>query len=59
MDGVRAAQVALTLGALLGQDVTTERVVALEAARGSLLETFRRAPVGFQLWHRALRFTFN
>jgi hypothetical protein len=34
-------------------------VVTFEAARSSLLETFRRAPVGLQLWHRALRFTFN
>ena len=56
MNGIRTAQLALPLGALLGQYVTTERMVTLEAARCSLLETLRCAPVGFQLWHGVLQY---
>jgi hypothetical protein len=59
MQGVRAAQLALPLSALLGQNMTAMRMVALEAAGRGFLETFRRAAIGFQLWHCALQLNFG
>jgi hypothetical protein len=44
------AKLTLTLGALLGQDVTTERLLVLEAISSSF-ETFGRTADRFNLWH--------
>jgi len=55
MEQGRRTQVTLTLGALLGQDVTTMRLVAFEAP-SSLFEPFGSATVGLYLWHFFLLF---
>src|SRR5260221_9396334 len=47
------AQLALTLGWFLRQDVTLVGLATLEAFR-CLAKTLRRGPVGFQLGHRRL-----
>jgi hypothetical protein len=51
MHHFRVAQVALTLGALLGEDVVFERLRVLVTAGGSFLEALRGATIGFQLRH--------
>jgi hypothetical protein len=43
-------QVALTLRALLSQDVAAESITVLETVR-SLLEALRSAALSFDLWH--------
>ena len=59
MNRIGATQLTFTFRTLLGQDMSAERVVALETAGSGFLETFRRAPVGLQLWHRDLRFSLS
>src|SRR5688572_1440368 len=49
--GAPATQLALRLGALLGQDVALERAAALDAAAAAHAETLRRAPLRFHLGH--------
>jgi hypothetical protein len=56
MDRVGTTQLALPLCAFLGKYMTAMRMVALKTTRSGFLETFRRATISFQLWHRALRF---
>lgn len=51
MQGGGIAQLPLSLGTLLGQNVTSVRMTALETARRRTLEAFRRAAVGFQFRH--------
>src|SRR5688572_32836390 len=46
-----AAQLALPLGALLGEDVAHERLRALDAAARAHGEALRGASLGFHLWH--------
>jgi hypothetical protein len=53
MDLCLAAQLALTLGRFLRQDMTTMGLAALEALR-SFAKTLRRSPFGFQLGHARL-----
>jgi hypothetical protein len=48
-------KVALLLGALLGQDVALEGVLALDFASSRQLKTLLGAGFGFHLWH-GLRF---
>jgi hypothetical protein len=55
---VGGAQVALTLGRLLRQDVALEGVAALELAGGRLAEPLGSGPVGFHLWHGVSLFVF-
>jgi hypothetical protein len=45
-----AAQVTLTLGALFGQDMATERFTMLKTVR-SLFEALGSATLGFDFWH--------
>ena len=59
MNRIGATQLTFTFRTLLGQDMSAERMVALETAGSGFLETFRRAPVGLQLWHRDLRFALS
>ncbi len=47
----RTAQLALTLGAFLGQNVATMGSVALEAAGSGLLESLSRATITLNLRH--------
>src|SRR5690348_3723626 len=51
LDVVGGAQVPLTLGRLLGQDVRLEGVTGLELARSGLAKTLRGRPVGLDLGH--------
>lgn len=55
MQGGGIAQLAFSLGTLLGQDVTAVRMIALETAGRSTLETFRRAAIGLHLRHLNLQ----
>ena len=48
------AQMALTLGALLGQDVAAERLAVFEAV-SCLSEALGSAALSFDLWHDLLR----
>src|ERR1051325_11155839 len=57
-DVIGGAQVALTLGRLLGQGVRLEGVAGLEPAGSGLAKTLRRRPVGLDLAHGMLRTAF-
>src|SRR5438067_666659 len=50
-DHLRHIALALTLGRLRGQDVTLERLTALDLAGSRLLESLGSAGMGFHLWH--------
>lgn len=49
-DQLGTAELTLTLGALLGQDMTGEGLLVLEAS-GGFLEPFRGSAFGFHLRH--------
>lgn len=51
VQGSGIAQLALSLGALLRQNVTTMRMIAFETAGRSTLEAFRCAAIGLHLRH--------
>jgi hypothetical protein len=51
MHSGRSAQLAFTLGAFLGQDVTLVRLAPFDAAGCCHPEAFCRSTVGFQLGH--------
>src|SRR5258708_18405955 len=51
MDRDRTAQVALALGALLGQQVALERLTALDRSAGANREALGGAPLGFHFRH--------
>jgi hypothetical protein len=51
MDHARTAQLPLTLGALLGEDVAAVRMSALEATRSGFAKSLRRSAIGFHLRH--------
>jgi hypothetical protein len=53
MQMVRRAQVTLTLGAFLGQDMTAMGLTALDRTGGFEFETLCSAPVGFDFGHYA------
>ena len=47
---------ALSLGALLGQDMTQVALLAFEAAPTCSFEAFGRSTITFHLWHSELPF---
>jgi hypothetical protein len=51
MQGDGRTQLALPLGAFLGQDMATMRLASLEAAGYRLLEALGRASICFDLGH--------
>jgi hypothetical protein len=53
MDSRIVTQMTFTLGALLGEDMTTERLRSFKSARGSASETLGCATIGFHLRHDA------
>src|SRR5918999_5899572 len=55
----RAAQMTLALLGLLREDVAQVRAAALELAAGELLETLRRAALGFEFRHGLLLFSYS
>jgi hypothetical protein len=58
MQHVGTTQLALPLGALLGQDVAAMGMIALKTACG-LLESLCCAAIGFQFRHDTLRLNFG
>src|SRR5438552_3231871 len=55
----RAAQMTLTLGRFLGEDVAQICTAALELAAGELLETLRRAAFRLHFRHGLLLFSYS
>ena len=51
------AQMSLSLGAFLGQDMAQMALLALEAAPTSTFEAFGRSTITFHLWHSELPFS--
>jgi len=51
IDRSRHAQLAFALAALLGEDVATVRLTALEATTGCTAKPLGGAAIGFHLWH--------
>jgi hypothetical protein len=51
MQGCCSAQVAFTLRALLGQNMTTVGLRAFERTRASLTEPLGGTAIGFDFWH--------
>jgi hypothetical protein len=47
----RSTQLAFPLGALFGENMTLERLAALERATPRLPEALSCAPVGLDFWH--------
>jgi hypothetical protein len=48
---LHSTQVAFTLGSLLGQDMTSERLSVLVSAFTGSLEPFGSTTTRFKLWH--------